>query len=180
MKPKRTTLTNKDGGLSGDAFKQLVMGQEILEANNENYQEYVRILGYIVRENFGRTSQQTQQYGQSLFTNDDIQEMRNCSYLQVWKGFFQSFRPTMQGLALNVDVSNCCFTKERPVLDYLSEKLKWGWKGWRNIPPEFSFYDSERYNLDFVSNEFSVRYLVKLPAGKELRILGMSGCAYPL
>ncbi|CAK9867345.1 unnamed protein product [Sphagnum jensenii] len=130
------------------------MGQEILEANNENYQEYVRILGYIVRENFGRTSQRTQQYGQSLFTNDDIQEMRNCSYLQVWKGFFQSFRPTMQGLALNVDVSNCCFTKERPVLDYLSEKLKWGWKGWRNIPPDFSFYDSER---DMVLN--SVRNL---------------------
>ncbi|CAM6038706.1 unnamed protein product [Sphagnum compactum] len=120
------------------------MGQELLEANNENYQEYVRILGYIVRENFGRTSQQTQQYGQSLFTNDDVQDMRNCSYLQVWKGFFQSFRPTMQGLALNVDVSNCCFTRERPVLDYLSEKLKWGWKGWRNIPADFSFYDSER------------------------------------
>ncbi|MCO5612231.1 hypothetical protein L7F22_066494 [Adiantum nelumboides] len=43
--------------------------------------------------------------------------------LTAWNGFFQSLRPTAQGLAVNVDMVTTAFYESIPVIDYLRSKV---------------------------------------------------------
>ncbi|KAG6587931.1 Protein argonaute PNH1, partial [Cucurbita argyrosperma subsp. sororia] len=43
--------------------------------------------------------------------------------LQVWRGFYQSIRPTQMGLSLNIDMSSTAFIEAIPVIDFVAQIL---------------------------------------------------------
>ncbi|KAI3976434.1 hypothetical protein MKX01_008292 [Papaver californicum] len=43
--------------------------------------------------------------------------------LEIWRGFYQSIRPTQMGLSLNVDMSSTAFIEALPVIEYVSRLL---------------------------------------------------------
>lgn len=133
----------KDGGLSGDGLKKYVNG-----TTDENIQEYVSALGHVMREN--------------QYQNMDITDVGPCSYAEkygftvvngfivAWHGFFKSVRPTKQGLALNVDVSLCCFFKSQigqeniPVLDFVKYKVR-DYDSQFKFNPDSGFHEKLRF-----------------------------------
>ncbi|RZC57943.1 hypothetical protein C5167_005254 [Papaver somniferum] len=49
--------------------------------------------------------------------------------LEIWRGFYQSIRPTQMGLSLNVDMSSTAFIEALPVIEYVSRLLNRDIKG---------------------------------------------------
>ncbi|KAI3909651.1 hypothetical protein MKW98_014068, partial [Papaver atlanticum] len=49
--------------------------------------------------------------------------------LEIWRGFYQSIRPTQMGLSLNVDMSSTAFIEALPVIEYVSRLLNQNVRG---------------------------------------------------
>lgn len=60
-----------------------------------------------------------------------------------WRGFYQSVRPTQQGLVLNVDVSASGFHRRMPVLQFAQQLFNKP----QGFNPSNSFSDHERVKL---------------------------------
>eukprot|EP01018_Ginkgo_biloba_P029294 Gb_21789 [translate_table: standard] len=82
-------------------------------------QEYVQALDLVIRENPSRSRIMI---GRSLYSKQQEGDGHLGRGVVESGGFFQSLRPTAQGLALNVDLSVVAFHKSIGVIDYLRER----------------------------------------------------------
>ncbi|KAJ7525538.1 hypothetical protein O6H91_17G055500 [Diphasiastrum complanatum] len=82
-------------------------------------QDFLQALDVVLREG---PSAYYVPVGRSFF-HDKLGFQKLDGGLVGWTGFYQSLRPTMQGLALNVDLSTTAFYEEMNVLDYLVKLL---------------------------------------------------------
>ena len=71
-----------------------------------------------------------------------------------WRGFYQSVRPTQQGLVLNVDVSATAFHEDVPVMDYVAQLLAGARRG--PLAPNSSLTDAERVKVKRALNLLKV------------------------
>jgi len=69
-----------------------------------------------------------------------------------WRGFYQSVRPTQQGLVLNVDVSASGFHSRMPVLQFAQELLRRP----QGFTPTSSLADRDRVRLQSALNRLNV------------------------
>lgn len=118
MERKITANSDPRGALLGTDLKEFIEKRHDVE----NIQEYIKALGFIIKENQCKNPNIVQ-VGRSFYARSHGHTVIN-PHLFTWNGFFKSFRPTQQGLALNVDVSTCAFFEETNVLQYVIRKLK--------------------------------------------------------
>ncbi|EFJ10806.1 hypothetical protein SELMODRAFT_235430 [Selaginella moellendorffii] len=85
---------------------------------------------------------------------------------EAWKGFYQSVRPTMQGLVLNVDLSAAAFYEALPVLEFLKKSLPY-------FDPSRGLSDGDRAKAKNLLNRLKVEVTHRnIP--RRYRISGLS------
>ncbi|KMT01790.1 hypothetical protein BVRB_9g210720 [Beta vulgaris subsp. vulgaris] len=102
----------------------------------------------------------------SLFSYDlgygDLEEG-----LEFWKGFYQSLRPTMMGLSLNIDTSARAFFKPSTVIGFLSENC-----GIRLS--EEPLNDDDRRKVKKVLKGVTVEVTHRMVAHRRYKVVGLS------
>ncbi|KAL0324948.1 UNVERIFIED_CONTAM: protein argonaute 7 [Sesamum radiatum] len=83
-------------------------------------QEYIHALDVVLREN---PTEKCLATGRSFYSSSMGGEKEIGGGAVALKGFFQSLRPTQQGLALNVDFSVTAFHESIGVIPYLQKRL---------------------------------------------------------
>ncbi|KAH9040357.1 ribonuclease H-like domain-containing protein [Lactarius pseudohatsudake] len=99
----------------------------------------------------------------SVFTSEKKKPLSGG--FNLWNGFFQSVRPTIHGLVVNVDVSHAIIYEEMPVLDWACAFLSKFSARRQRVQP----HDLERLTLEDLkllkSHLKGVRVTVTVPAG---------------
>lgn len=67
--------------------------------------------------------------------------------LQLWRGYFQSVRPSIGRLLVNVDISTAMFYKAGPLISFCLEYLGRNQDQANFLSPSHGFPDRERRNL---------------------------------
>ncbi|KAI5072524.1 hypothetical protein GOP47_0012630 [Adiantum capillus-veneris] len=89
--------------------------------------------------------------------------------LTAWNGFFQSLRPTAQGLVLNVDLATTAFYRSMPVIEFLQQKVKY-------FNPERRLTDAQRTMVKKALARLKVEVRHR-PTPRKYRIFGLSSGA---
>ncbi|KAH9066792.1 Piwi-domain-containing protein [Lactarius vividus] len=99
----------------------------------------------------------------SVFTSEKKKPLSGG--FNLWNGFFQSVRPTIHGLVVNVDVSHAVIYEELPVLDWACAFLsKFSARRQRFQPHDLERLSAEDLKL-LKSHLRGVRVTVTVPAG---------------
>lgn len=110
--------------LSGKSLQDYISGD-----GTSNYQEYMKALGCVLREQ-QRNNSKVVQIGSCLYHPDTSYTTPVNRFVNSSFGFFKSLRPTKQGLVLNVDVSSSDFfakdLKTETVLEFVMEMMDRG------------------------------------------------------
>jgi hypothetical protein len=107
--------------LSGKSLQDHIMGD-----GRSNYQEYIKALGCIIREQH-RNNCKVVQVGPCLYNPDASYTTPVNRFINSSFGFYKTLRPTKQGLVLNVDVCSSDFfskdLKTETVLDFVADMM---------------------------------------------------------
>lgn len=101
------------------------LGKDLIGDDGEKWvpipQDYLHALDVVLREH---SSEKCVTVGRSLYSNS-MEGGKDIGYGVVGlRGFFQSLRPTQQGLALNVDSSVSAFHESIGVIPFLQKRLE--------------------------------------------------------
>ncbi|OVA01133.1 Argonaute/Dicer protein [Macleaya cordata] len=83
-------------------------------------QEVITVLDVVLRQ------QPTSRYtavGRSFYSPDFGRNQSLGEGLEIWRGFYQSIRPTQMGLSLNIDMSSSAFIEPLPVIEFVTRLL---------------------------------------------------------
>ncbi|KAF5188416.1 argonaute MEL1, partial [Thalictrum thalictroides] len=83
-------------------------------------QETVQVLDIVLRE---RPSNDYTVVGRSFFSLKLGTKSDAGDGLEIWRGYYQSLRPTQMGLSLNIDVAATTFYEAIPVVEYVCKLL---------------------------------------------------------
>ena len=107
--------------LSAEALAKYLSGKDDQEKNQYFPQDFLQALDVVLREN--ALEKRYFPVGRSLFSADGGAEEISGSAVAL-RGFFQSLRPTQQGLTLNVDFSVMAFHEPLGVILYLQKRFE--------------------------------------------------------
>ncbi|KAK1664259.1 hypothetical protein QYE76_052418 [Lolium multiflorum] len=124
---------------------------------SENSQEAIRVLDIILRQHSAR--QGCLLVKQSFFRGE-FGSIDLGGGVRGWRGFHSSFRPTQNGLSLNVDLSTTMVVKPGPVIDFLLSN--------QNI--------EDPYRIDWVKAKRALNklWISTVHTKMELKIVGLS------
>ncbi|KAH7434407.1 hypothetical protein KP509_06G016100 [Ceratopteris richardii] len=103
--------------------------------------------------------------GRSFFTRS-LGSVTLDGGLTAWNGFFQSLRPTSQGLVLNVDLVTTAFYEPIEVVDFLGKKI-------RSFDPRYKLTDAQRNMVKKALSRLKVE-VTHRPTPRKYRIYGLS------
>ncbi|XP_047337741.1 protein argonaute PNH1-like [Impatiens glandulifera] len=82
--------------------------------------EVLKMIDIVLKE---RASQRNLSVGRFFYSPNLKKPQSLGNGLQVWKGFYQSIKPTQMGLSLNIDMSSTAFIEPLPVIEYVAQIL---------------------------------------------------------
>ncbi|XP_004508550.1 protein argonaute PNH1-like [Cicer arietinum] len=82
--------------------------------------EALNVIDIVLKE---LASQSYVSIGRFIFSPDLRKPSQLSGGLELWRGFYQSIRPTQMGLSLNVDMSSSAFIEPLPVIDFVTQIL---------------------------------------------------------
>ncbi|EPS67433.1 hypothetical protein M569_07337, partial [Genlisea aurea] len=107
--------------LDGEALRRYLLGEEDEDGDSVPFpQEYIHALDVVLRE---RSREKLIESGQSFYSSSMEGGEGIGGGAVALRGFFQSLRPTSQGLSLNVDFSMTAFYESIGVLLYLQKRF---------------------------------------------------------
>ncbi|MCO5610336.1 hypothetical protein L7F22_064572 [Adiantum nelumboides] len=146
------------GTLGSSALNEFLAGRKIAAP-----QELLQALDVALREALMHPPYTP--FSRSFFT-ETLGSVALDGGLTAWNGFFQSLRPTAQGLVLNVDLATTAFYKSMPVVEFLQQKV-------RNFNPGQGLTDAQRTMVKKALARLKVEVCHR-PTPRKYRIFGLS------